>query len=42
MDTLNAMSTTTEIFENPVGYLASFGIEAELIEDAPGSLPLAA
>lgn len=36
------MSTTAEIFENPVDYLASFGIEAELVEEAPGTLQLAA
>lgn len=34
--------TTSEIFEDPVGYLATFGIEAELVTSEREPLQLAA
>ena len=42
MSTFNTESTPAEIFADPVSYLASFGIEAEVISETEPQLPVAA
>ena len=42
MSTFNTEPTPAEIFADPVSYLASFGIEAEVISETEPQLPVAA
>lgn len=41
-DTQTPITDTTEVFTDPVSYLARFGIEASLVEEAQEDLATAA